>query len=82
MAEYWTASEQQVVLRNRSLGAGRLYGASPAAPVGRCHAVAEDASETMCGLPLDDLYRFEDTPFTRPSIRRCTECSDALRVAG
>jgi hypothetical protein len=82
MAAYWTAAEERVVLPNRPLGAGRLYGDSQTAPVGRCHAVTGRGTETVCGLPVDDLHCFESTPFNRPSIQRCPDCVDRLRVAG
>lgn len=82
MCDYWTAAEQRVVLGRRTLGAGGLYGDGAAAPVGLCHAVAAGEARTVCGKDLDGLYRFESTPFSRPSIRHCPECADRLRLVG
>lgn len=76
--DFSVASERQEWIESKATP--RLGGAARV-PAGLCHAVAEGATETMCGIAVERLALFPEMPFPGVSAPRHRECERAVEAA-
>ena len=50
----------------------------PTAYPGHFHGVVLGEEQTLCGLPLGGLDRFQETPWTTDKPRACPQCVGAV----
>ena len=74
--KYFVAADGWRRTEPKGLRVGRRVArAGSRVPSGESHAVPVDGDETLCGLDVEDLARFDDTDFELASfLRKCRTC--------